>query len=172
VAAFFPRDMCKGAARMDLPCGARRKTKAPLCADDPACRWRVGTGCVAVAPVPYTAPAWAEEKAKFCRCVLHVLGRTRRGAVVTNPWAICASKRRGVGTTTGGRPCHYAWHNIPTSEARAYALHHARELPYSARAIERMPRETLVRTLRAWYERKKLAAAATSPSRRRRSSTR
>ena len=65
-----------------------------------------------------------------------------------SPYALCA---RSVGTTTGGKSCHYDWAGIPISEVRAYALFHAKRgtLPFR---VDGLTDAELRQRVMAWYE--------------------
>ena len=93
-------------------CANRRRYKAPRCEDDDRCVWQ-GGGCRDRNADRYSTIKLEAGQSKFCRCILHVMAR----GGVRNPYAICA---RSTGTSTGGKPCHYDWRQIPDDEVRAY----------------------------------------------------
>lgn len=130
---------------MSLACHRRKKAG---CGED--CEWETGKGCVVKRKEEYTkrGSRLSSDAKKFCRCVLHVLDSKNPPS---NPYAVCASKgrngkKRGVGTSTGGKSCDYDWSKIPDSEVRAYAMFSKQKLGTSEKEIGmRSPRE-----LREW----------------------
>lgn len=129
---------------MTTPCHTKKKKD---CAQDHHCQWKSGKGCKDIDPARYFQKESKiiknDKKAKFCRCVLHVMNSN-----FSNPYAICASKLK---TTTGGKSCEYDWSQIPFSEVKAYSLYHAQKMNLTPKEIHSMSKEKLKEVLTKWY---------------------
>lgn len=127
----------------EISCAQRRKTKEPLCEDNPKCEFKGGR-CTERNPQIYFSKDMqlSEAEQRFCRCVLKVMVSTTK-----NPYPICA---RSVGTSLRGprdkRKCYYDWNAIADDQIVAYV----RTLMKRGVHIE-----STRNALKAWYMSKK-----------------
>ena len=143
-------------AASPVSCRDRRRTKGPLCEEDPECEWVPGTGCVDrdrgryfSSDALFDSEKKQDEKLKFCRCALHVMAKSDYDP--KRAYIICAKSTK---TTTGGRPCMYDWDRIPDDEVRGYVSVLEKRGMFKKDSSKKGIKEVRGK-LKEWYQQKK-----------------